>query len=513
MGLVYALTLEVRSDDGSNPHPLLVKHAQDWITSWYEARGESAPWSSAASHSTTVVTSPAEDHQLDTLQWSHPDERDTTLRWDTRIEIATADYGAEFTIQVGLESTEFILKPIRYGLGTPRIVRTLTEEYKCTVGGTPVLSRSAGVAAEEVQKMVGWLQANERTLPVVALSADPYLHKPIVDPNRLASRLIGLAQVLVLDRAASFGLTDLLGKDWSCFNGAVRIYYPGFTTTESIFAHPLYLPDSITRQLQRGGDFEGFLFRRLASVAAARAARGERATSISRRALDEASRLRDAERQQLLQIESKSAELELALSLGASAEREATELREEVSRLSAEILDLRQAFAVVQRAAAGEGEFEAAEGQGSPDSVLEAVQRAQARWADQLEVLPSALDSAEDSPYGQPEKVYDALEALADITQRWQKAESNGTGMGGSWKQLLADLGFDWTPQVSQTSKTRWPDEYSFTYEGARVLFEEHVTLGGGGPDTCLSIHVLRDEAKCRLIVAHVGRHLRNTSA
>lgn len=66
---------------------------------------------------------------------------------------------------------------------------------------------------------------------------------------------------------------------------------------------------------------------------------------------------------------------------------------------------------------------------------------------------------------------------------------------------------------ISQTSKGKWGQEYTFTYEGETQLFEWHVTLGAGAADTCASIHFLPDQTKGKLIVGHVGRHLTNTKS
>jgi hypothetical protein len=85
--------------------------------------------------------------------------------------------------------------------------------------------------------------------------------------------------------------------------------------------------------------------------------------------------------------------------------------------------------------------------------------------------------------------------------------------MGGSWKQMMEAHGFEWAEHVSQTSRTKWAGDYSFQYRGERRLFEEHVTLGAGQPDTCISVHVLRDDDEGKLVIGHVGRHLTNMSS
>ena len=47
--------------------------------------------------------------------------------------------------------------------------------------------------------------------------------------------------------------------------------------------------------------------------------------------------------------------------------------------------------------------------------------------------------------------------------------------------------------------------------EGQRVFCGNHVTLGKGGANTCLSVHWARDDAGKRLLLGWIGRHRTNT--
>jgi hypothetical protein len=144
------------------------------------------------------------------------------------------------------------------------------------------------------------------------------------------------------------------------------------------------------------------------------------------------------------------------------------------------------------------------------DNVVDAVRFSQKQLGD-LIVLDSALESAEESPFRDAVKVHAALRAIDSVASLW--AESQGTGgTGVSWKDQFERRCFNYKPKISQTARTKWGQEFTFSYEGNQSLFEEHLTMGIGQPDKCLSIHFSRDEAKGNLIVGHVGRHLRNTT-
>jgi len=53
---------------------------------------------------------------------------------------------------------------------------------------------------------------------------------------------------------------------------------------------------------------------------------------------------------------------------------------------------------------------------------------------------------------------------------------------------------------------------YTFSYRGEKRIFEQHITEGSGNPNSCFSIHMLFDKDVKKVIIAHVGKHLPNTS-
>ena len=121
----------------------------------------------------------------------------------------------------------------------------------------------------------------------------------------------------------------------------------------------------------------------------------------------------------------------------------------------------------------------------------------------------SAFESAKDSPFKDPERVYELFEALALVASDWREKKGN---LGRSWNDAIADLGFDLRDRVSSTSKGKYADDYKFKYKGQRRLFEKHITIGGKQADKCLSVHWYRDDDDLVLAIGHCGRHLTNTS-
>ena len=139
--------------------------------------------------------------------------------------------------------------------------------------------------------------------------------------------------------------------------------------------------------------------------------------------------------------------------------------------------------------------------------VLGAVERARLRFGTRLHFLPEAIDSAGESTFLYPAKVYGALEALDQL------AEARKAGpLGKSVKDWLGERGFDYAAHESPTTMKMYGDERTYRYGRARVTMEEHIRFGTGmDPRHHLRIHLAWHEGESRWLIGHVGRHLTNT--
>lgn len=144
-----------------------------------------------------------------------------------------------------------------------------------------------------------------------------------------------------------------------------------------------------------------------------------------------------------------------------------------------------------------------------PTSVSAAVDRAREEFGQELLFLKSADESAADSPYRYPERAYELLHALGEITRLWRT-----DALGKDWHDAFLEYNprFKYKPKISQTTATNNWEDYAFLYDGAKRLFEPHISLGKShDPKKCLSVHWIRDDAARKVIVGWCGRHLPNT--
>ena len=197
-----------------------------------------------------------------------------------------------------------------------------------------------------------------------------------------------------------------------------------------------------------------------------------------------------------------------ALARVGELERELEDARDRMREVQQENEDVREQLRVVAASAPGAPSPAADSGRESFQSVAEAVEHASR--LDRLRFLPSALQSADESPFERPDDIYRSFFHLSQLAgQRFTG------GIGMSVEDWLSARGVDYARRLGREKDMfRFREKYLFDVDGDRVLFEEHVKFGvGKDPHHCLRIYMKWDEERAEWIVGHVGQHLRNAKA
>jgi hypothetical protein len=524
---LYAVQFEVaprEPDKQVDVTEQVLRAVASWISEWYLIRKskqidfpiEGGYLRPLDSHDLEVSRelSKSGDVARFVVSWSYPDDNDGNLLWHSRCEISKFGALTEFSFQLLLQSIQFYIAPVEFSLKRPRIIANLLRSFICTHGDTRLSLEPRGLAAPGVPSFVqDRLLSASRRLPIVVVSRTPIFDKWLVDPVELADRLAGIAEVIVLDdKWAGYALSEEVGKIYSCYNGAVRLYWPDFDLQESPYS-PIYIPEKVSAL---GGKLIEIVFRQLAAISAFRFVPGPVAV--------DASDLLQEQRKKEIESIRKSAQdrgdfaelFDMSAKENQELQKSIDQLKEENSDLSARLQLSQENMKAIWGAqeddqgiassgAASEKEFE-------PESIEEAVLGAQSKLSETLVFQESALTSARRSPFKQPKKVFQALLAMHEVCQAWRQSRKDKVP-SGSFEQRFANKGFAFVARESITSKGKWSEEYETTYKGQKVSIEQHLALGKGGPDTCLRIHFFTDEQDGKFIVAHVGRHKTNTNA
>jgi hypothetical protein len=523
---LYAIQFQVaspKSDDTLDVAEETLRAVDSWISQWYLFRkGIKIEFPAAGghlnpcrSHELTVSQGGSQLDQVShsTVSWSYPDENDGNLLWHSRCEVSKFGGLTEFSFQLLLESTQFYIAPVEFKLQRPRLIATLLRQFVCTHGDERLSVEPRSLSAQGVPEFAKThLLSRSRRLPIIVVSRTPISEKWLVDPVELADRLAGIAQAYVLDNQwAGYALSEEVGKIYSCYNGAVRLYWPDFDPEASSYS-PVYTPDKV-RELE--GRLVGIIFGQLAAISAIRFVPGPIA-------VDAVDFLAEQKRKELESIKKAAQERGDYEEFVQMWEKENAELKQQLRQLQEENVDLRAGLQVSQdniramwRAQEGEeiGTAEPVpEEEADPESIEEAVKLAQSRFSETLVFLDSAITSAKDSPFKRPKRVSQALLAMHEVCKEWRRSRQEKVAIG-PLEQHFEDKGFTYKPRESMTSKGKWSVEYEATYRGRRVPIEQHLALGKGGPDACLRIHFYTDIEENKYVIAHVGRHKTNTSA
>ena len=440
--------------------------------------------------------------------WSYPHPEDESLLWQARIVFAESSASSEFALTLQLDSKEMRLRPPELTLRSPRLVGQVASSVDCRVGPDKVAERALPLRTADIEGFVEHrLLDPDRRLPAIAVSRRAYDDEFVIDPDRLGCRLVGLAVVYSLsERGASYRLTDLMPPKLSCYNGAVRVYWPGFSRNDPPTRHPLYHPDIISKILLQGSSLEDRLFDRLARVSAFRYVDGP-ITSMVLQASKNRLRERQAKRLEQMRVglsEEYGAKITELQEAATQREEYVRSLEDEVSTLKERLSDWRLYQAPDEVSVGGS---EATAGEDDIQSVAEAVAKAKSKFSDSLEIWPSALESASRSESERYESVYQALEVLHRIASEYF-ADGDGGGGVGRFEDAFSPYRIKYSARESQTTGAKYAQQRTFTNGERSVQMERHLTIGGGDRQNTVQIFFDIDTAGRRFIVGYCGIHL-----
>ncbi|NKF20873.1 hypothetical protein [Solimonas marina] len=393
--------------------------------------------------------------------------------------------------------------PINLDIRCPRVVRAIlggSMEWK--LGETPLGTKPINfLGTSGASKLDAVIWHTERNLPVVCISEDD--DGPLTEgiSDRMAADLSGLAIVAHIDSAAAWNITNLRGKEWSCFGGAIRLYWPRVSGSNPL-QHPLWTKLSLLRD---AGSADG----------ASRKIRHQirrRILGLSAFSISEPSDLRQIRDKHAAAVTAKErAKLQSKSEwekLADSYSEENDDLKIRLNASETEINDLRVQLANLQGALQWKEttESEVAPRQElPPTTVTEAVDRARKS----LSRLYFGADvdtgvAALSGDAGPPEKVLDYLEALQEMAEEQAKGP-----LGVTQIQWLKDRGIHGSGE-SETILNSNKEMKKRTWAGpnGQQRFEKHLKPNDNiAPDKCVRIYFEAEPERDRIVVGWIGRH------
>lgn len=437
-------------------------------------------------------------------------------RWHTRIGLAPAgDGGCILNVQVSHYAVNGFFGYQRSPLpSVPRVVRDILAD-----GGLDVRIGTSRVSAEEIYLDADTLRGDfmpsltdrARCLPIVLMTTDEDGKTPVWDATELASKLVGMATVYVIDmRDGSLvqAFRDLLpdrtpAGRYRIGRSAVMVYRPGIdlSTEESLSACTLFTRHRIERYAAGGRDgFINVLMQGLGRGIDARpgdvAGIGDVLWLRSR-----AESERQGERIERLRSRAKAAAEPVADIDG---------LRAEIARLRSDA-EAWEEIATDQDRCYSDATARVAEClQAIPRDLADLLKLARSIWPDRIVVLPEAMDSA---------KSYDG-----NLAEEWDIVRGAATALYGL---LFEDDGCE--GQVADEFQRRTGYELTFSessatrarvdlmkmrersYRGRTVDISAHIK--GRSQKNSFRLHFYIDRENELIVIGHAGCHMKTAGS
>ena len=427
-------------------------------------------------------------------------------RWHTRIGLAPAgDGGCILNVQVSHYAVNGFFGYQRSPFpSVPRVVRDILA-----CGGLDVRIGPSRVSAEEIYLDADTLRGDfmpsltdrARCLPIVLMTTDDDGKTPVWDATELASKLVGMATVYVIDMrdgALVQAFRDLLpdrtpAGRYRIGRSAVMVYRPGIdlSTEESLSACTLFTRHRVERYSAGGRD--GFI--NVLMQGLGRGIDGLRA---------EIARLRsDAEAWEEIATDQERSYSDAAAKVD--------ELTRTVQRLEGEKRALERKAAQCAAPSDDDGAARVAEClQAIPRDLTDLLKLARSIWPDRIVVLPEALDSA---------KSYDG-----NLAEEWDIVRGAATALYGllfeddGCEGRVADefqrrTGYELT--FSESSATRAQVDLmkmrERSYGGRTVDISAHIK--GRSQKNSFRLHFYIDRENELIVIGHAGCHMKTAGS
>ena len=115
-----------------------------------------------------------------------------------------------------------------------------------------------------------------------------------------------------------------------------------------------------------------------------------------------------------------------------------------------------------------------------------------------------AIESGESLEGPEPVSVLQDLVRLNEVARAWMSGEITGNSI----KLACRQMGLDFAPDISDNARQKYEEDYVIMWHGKPVIAAAH--LRRGRKTHLVRIHVHFDDERQQVVVAYIGRHLRD---
>lgn len=405
-----------------------------------------------------------------------------------------------------IQGTEYFQSSENIIIKKPSIIDKLLGDFYHKLENVPVIKHDLK-RKEGLKKYLDIFFSLERTHPLVVISsADKYkdLSRDLLD--KLSFDLKGTAYVVRIDDYISRKISNEAGNYWSCFDGAIRIFWPQIQKISNPFQHPLIKFDRIFNMGPRVDDMvmgmrnqlRKKLIMELSPLAIHRPEFFRKIDNLSReetfsKKVEKLKRnIEDSEvYEELLQ------ELNKEISI---LEQQNINKDNEIAQLEYKLSDLQQEVIREEINKEDRTDF---------DTFQDAVLNAQQNLSKTLLFSPKIDKYIEnvDPAAGPPNEIYRYLVKLELLSN---EIKANNGKLGKSHIKWLSENGVKCSGE-SETIKNdpKRMQERTFNVAEKEYKMEKHLKLGDAYDAAhCIRIYFEWDANMSKMVIGYIGRHL-----
>lgn len=454
-----------------------------------------------------LVVRRAEDDTADLvgIRLRHPDAGQSDVEWMSEVVLANTRTGtAELraSIRTSLRRVGSVVAPIQTPASRPRLVSDLISRFGAYDGGFKLVTTALPVTAIDFDKyFLEALEHSHRTVPLVVVTSTG-TDEHLVNPDVLAEQLAGVALVCSFqNRFVGWRLTSRLGKDWSCWDGGIRVYWPLPRLTQPPNGH-VVLSRRRIEELGTSNDVAVELLGMVSRAATSRSAVGiAKWSEIENRASAKlvAAAKERGDNAELLRLVYE--EKERLADEKASLEKQLLDAWGDLERARQDATYWRKEYEVARRSVSPSSD---ASEPPAPSSVAEALQQVAQMFPERLEVHANS-SSDEHTPFEDVESLAKALRFLATT---YVDARSGKRSCNDLDAAVRTTSGFFYKAGQSEITMGQFKNEYEATWNGRKIKLEEHIGKGTGrDPRRSIRLGFYYDRESQKVVIGYVGQH------
>ena len=430
-------------------------------------------------------------------------------QFETRLSLASGYGETVLFCQLGTGTTQSAVAPVSFDARCPRAVRDIVRGGGWRLGSSQASTDyETFVGRDAGERLRANIWDEERGLPVVVVSEHQgfTLHPDLA--RDLSSDLTGLATVVQIDEDASWALSEARGQAWSCFGGAIRLYWPFRATRNDPYSHPLWTQQRLLRGDVDSITAAGRIRSRLRRIVFSQSAFRTQPSLIARIREDFAS----VQRQQAMEAHDYRELADGYAHDNGVLRRDLIERNVQVDSLLEEIEDLKAQNRELITSLQFSGDLAMVPDQeyDSPSLASETVEDAVLVAMERCDNLVFGQDVdggieglAPDA--GPPMKISRYLDTLNEMT-----TEMRAGSLGATQQQWLRDRNVEMSGE-SRTDRNSPAHMARRTWDdgsGIKREFESHLKPSDStAPDRCVRIYYDYDRLSGSMIVGWIGRH------